>query len=231
MLRHADYSAAHRAARGRIDRARRNPVGVTRHALEHRPDRVAAAVGAPEEGRHRRRGDGRPGRGLRARCAPGTSRSCSRRGRGSAGASTRCASRSRDGLYAEAGAMRIPRTHDLTMAYCRAIRAADSSPFTVSNPNAYFHLGGRRFRMREVRRRPRVPRVRRGATASADGRWTALGEGARALRAGVERERGRGLGRDIAGSTTSTPRASSSSTCGWSEGAIELFGLLESRRR
>src|SRR6187455_2783059 len=43
-----------------------------------------------------------------------------------------------DDLYAEAGAMRIPRAHALTMAYLEKFRVA-TSPFTMGNPNAFYH--------------------------------------------------------------------------------------------
>ena len=58
-----------------------------------------------------------------------------------------------DGLYAEVGAMRIPRTHDLTLAYCERF-GLRLTPFTMSNPQAYVHLGGRRWRLGEVQPTP-----------------------------------------------------------------------------
>jgi monoamine oxidase len=54
-----------------------------------------------------------------------------------------------DGLYAEAGAMRLPRNHRLTMAYVRGF-GLETTPFTTHNPNAFFHVQGRRYRMSEV---------------------------------------------------------------------------------
>ena len=58
-----------------------------------------------------------------------------------------------DGLYGEVGAMRIPRTHDLTLAYCDmfGLRLA---PFTIGNPRGYVHLQGRRQRYAEVSAEP-----------------------------------------------------------------------------
>lgn len=52
------------------------------------------------------------------------------------------------GLYAEAGAMRIPKAHTLTMAYIEKF-GLSTSPFTMSNPKAFYHLRGRRRRMEE----------------------------------------------------------------------------------
>jgi monoamine oxidase len=53
------------------------------------------------------------------------------------------------GLYAEAGAMRIPRAHSLTMAYLEAF-GLQTMPFTMNNPRAYYHLRGRRYRIDEL---------------------------------------------------------------------------------
>ena len=43
------------------------------------------------------------------------------------------------GLYAEAGAMRIPRVHDLTLEYCRLF-GLELRPFVMGNPSAQFIL-------------------------------------------------------------------------------------------
>src|SRR5512134_1413147 len=51
-----------------------------------------------------------------------------------------------DGLYGEAGAMRIPRAHDLTMAYIEKF-GLPVSPFVMGNPNAYYHLRGQKWRI------------------------------------------------------------------------------------
>ena len=50
-----------------------------------------------------------------------------------------------EGLYAEAGAMRIPRTHDLTLHYCHHF-GLELYPFTMGNPNAYLYLNGKKVR-------------------------------------------------------------------------------------
>ena len=60
-----------------------------------------------------------------------------------------------DGLYAEAGAMRIPKAHDLTMAYIEKFNVK-VSPFTMGNPNAFYHLHGQRFRIGEANANPDV---------------------------------------------------------------------------
>jgi monoamine oxidase len=53
------------------------------------------------------------------------------------------------GLYAEAGAMRIPRSHELTMAYLDRF-AIPTADFTMDNPNGWIYLHGARRRMHEV---------------------------------------------------------------------------------
>jgi monoamine oxidase len=49
-----------------------------------------------------------------------------------------------DGLYAEVGAMRIPRAHKLTLEYIDKFRLKTHN-FTMDNPRAYYYLGGRKI--------------------------------------------------------------------------------------
>lgn len=61
------------------------------------------------------------------------------------------------GLYAEAGAMRIPRSHDLTMEYCRLFNL-EMRPFVMGNPNGLVHIGGVRMTAAEANEHPeRLP--------------------------------------------------------------------------
>src|SRR5687767_11028257 len=48
------------------------------------------------------------------------------------------------GLYAEAGAMRIPRSHELTLEYCRKFDLP-MRPFVMGNPRGLVHIGGQRM--------------------------------------------------------------------------------------
>ena len=48
------------------------------------------------------------------------------------------------GLYAEAGAMRIPRVHDLTLGYIEHF-GLPLRPFLMGNPKGLVHVGGRRM--------------------------------------------------------------------------------------
>ena len=57
------------------------------------------------------------------------------------------------GLYGEAGAMRIPLAHKLTLA-CLERFGLDVKPFTTHNPNAYCHLFGKLLRLAEFESNP-----------------------------------------------------------------------------
>ena len=53
------------------------------------------------------------------------------------------------GLHAEAGAMRIPSAHNLTMAYVNKFSLA-VMPFTMNNPKAWYFFNGRKHRIGET---------------------------------------------------------------------------------
>jgi monoamine oxidase len=53
------------------------------------------------------------------------------------------------GLHGEAGAMRLPRSHRLTMAYVEKF-GLKVFPFTMGNPQAYYYVRGRKFRIGEA---------------------------------------------------------------------------------
>jgi monoamine oxidase len=57
------------------------------------------------------------------------------------------------GLYGEAGAMRLPQSHTLTMAYVEKF-GLKYFPFTLSNPQAYCHLRGVQRRRAEADAHP-----------------------------------------------------------------------------
>jgi monoamine oxidase len=61
------------------------------------------------------------------------------------------------GLYAEFGAMRIPRAHDLTLAYCELFDL-ELKPFVMGNPKGLAYIGGKRLTMAEAQVEPeRLP--------------------------------------------------------------------------
>ena len=57
------------------------------------------------------------------------------------------------GLYAEAGAMRIPRVHDLTLAYCDLF-GLQLRPFVMGNPKTLVHINGQRMTVAEADANP-----------------------------------------------------------------------------
>jgi monoamine oxidase len=60
-----------------------------------------------------------------------------------------------DGLYGEAGAMRIPERHELTRHYVKEL-GLTLRPFVQSNPEAYAYLRGQRERIKNVRNLARL---------------------------------------------------------------------------
>ncbi len=56
-----------------------------------------------------------------------------------------------DGLYGEAGAMRIPKSHDLTHHYIKEC-GLQLSNFVSGNKNGYYYMRGQRLRVAEVTR-------------------------------------------------------------------------------
>lgn len=128
------------------------------------------------------------------------------------------------GLHAEAGAMRIPRSHQLTMAYLAKFNLS-VSPFTTSNPQAYVHLHGQRHRVGDCEADPtcmgfEVASHERGRTAAQ--LWTeALQPLATKVQAGGQ------VGWDeIVKDYDQYCTREFLELNHWSEGAIEMFGLL-----
>ena len=131
------------------------------------------------------------------------------------------------GLYGEAGAMRIPRTHALTLAYAEKFGLA-LNPFTLQNPEAYCHLFGRRHRWREIDDNPALlagEMTEEDCGMTCTKRWEAA---IRPLAEAVER------GGDAAWAEI-VQRYDGFSTREflqqqhWHEPAIELFGLLQNQ--
>jgi monoamine oxidase len=129
-----------------------------------------------------------------------------------------------DGLYAEAGAMRLPKTHELTMAYVERYDLR-VSPFTMDNPDGYVFLHGQRFRAKEVDADPACLGfdLAEGERASSHSQLWAV-----ALAPVVERLASRteeawaAIVAEYGGYSTREFLEASN----WSEAAIERFGLL-----
>jgi monoamine oxidase len=128
------------------------------------------------------------------------------------------------GLFAEAGAMRIPRCHDLTMAYVEKFGLA-TMPFTVSNPEAYFHVHGRNFRMRDADARPHELGFEMAESESRTPVGSLWMSALAPFADRIQRE-GPAAWEAIAQSHDQYSTREFLETCGWSEAAIELFGLM-----
>ncbi len=128
------------------------------------------------------------------------------------------------GLYAEAGGMRIPRAHDLTLRYCNLF-ALPMRPFMMGNPKALVHLGGQRMTKAEVDADPaRLPFEladnERGRTP--DALWEAtIGD----LRTSVEHD-GPAAWDQIVAEYDGFSLFEFLRSRGWSRGAIEAFTVL-----
>jgi monoamine oxidase len=128
------------------------------------------------------------------------------------------------GLYAEAGGMRIPRAHDLTLRYCDLF-GLPMRPFVMGNPKALVHLGGRRMTKEEADRDPgllpfEVAEHERGRTA--DDLWeSAIGD----LRRMVDHE-GDAAWEHIVRELDQYSLYEFLRFKGWSAGAIEYFTVI-----
>ena len=131
------------------------------------------------------------------------------------------------GLYAEAGAMRIPRVHELTLEYCRLF-GLHLRPFVMGNPNTLVYIDGRRMTMEEADREPeRLPFEladhERGRTYSE--LWN---EATREVRELYEQE-GEGALEAIIKDYDQYSIREFLQMRGFSEGALELYGVMSFR--
>jgi monoamine oxidase len=128
------------------------------------------------------------------------------------------------GLYAEAGAMRIPRTHHLTLGYVDKF-GLTVSPFTMNNPKAFFYLHGQKHRIGEAEANPDVlgfdvAEHERGKTAAQ------LWEAALQPITQYLVEQGPSAWSDLVAWYDGYSTRKFLEEHHWSEGAIEMFGLL-----
>ncbi len=128
------------------------------------------------------------------------------------------------GLYAEAGGMRIPRAHDLTLAYCDLF-GLELRPFVMGNPKGLVFIGGQRMTAAEADAEPaRLPfefaEHERGR--SVNQLWD---EATRDLREMVEREGPAAWEKIVARHDKDSLREFLTAK-GFSEGAIEAYGVL-----
>lgn len=128
------------------------------------------------------------------------------------------------GLHAEAGAMRIPRSHQLTMAYIEKF-GLYVYPFTISNPDAYYYFNGRKHRINEVDAQPDLLQFELGPHergVPAGQQW----EAALASLAKRLESEGEAAWEAIVDQYDDYSVREFLEELKWSEGAIERFGLL-----
>jgi monoamine oxidase len=128
------------------------------------------------------------------------------------------------GLYAEAGAMRIPRAHDLTLAYCGKF-GLELRPFVMDNPKGLVCMDGGRMTMAEALAAPaslpfELDDHERGRTA--DSLWA---DATKDLREAVERDPDTGWA-EIVRDYDSMSLYDFLKHKGFSEGGIEYYAVM-----
>jgi monoamine oxidase len=132
-----------------------------------------------------------------------------------------------EGLHAEAGAMRIPKTHDLTHHYINHF-GLEMMPFTMGNPNAYVYIGGKKLRVQEYRDHSEdleqeLTDLERATTVQQ--MWAdAIQEFVQTVGA-----RGDDAWDDIVSKYDNHSTREFLEEQKWSEGAMELYGLMENQ--
>ena len=129
-----------------------------------------------------------------------------------------------EGLYVEVGAMRIPRAHILTIEYIGKF-GLPTNDFTMDNPNAYYYMGGRKVRASEANADPsllgfEVSENEKGMTSGQMYMKTI-----QPLLDMLERD-GEAAWDEIVAKYDQYSTREFLELNGWSEGMIEMFGLL-----
>ncbi len=129
-----------------------------------------------------------------------------------------------EGLYAEVGAMRVPRAHALTMAYVDKF-GLKTNDFTMDNPNSYYYMGGRKVRAAEAAIDPsllgfEVSENEKGKTAGK------MYEAALKPLLDLLQRDGDNAWEEIVEKYDQYSTREFLEVSGWSEGMIEMFGLL-----
>lgn len=129
-----------------------------------------------------------------------------------------------EGLYAEVGAMRIPRAHKLTLAYIDKFDLP-TNDFTMDNPNAYFHIGGRKIRIAEGDANPALLGFEVGAHEQGQTAGRLWLKTIKPLLDKLEKD-GDAAWDEIVAQYDQYSTREFLEVNGWSEGAIEMYGLL-----
>jgi monoamine oxidase len=129
-----------------------------------------------------------------------------------------------EGLYAEVGAMRVPRAHSLTMRYISKF-GLKTSDFTMDNPNAYYYIGGTKIRALEANTDPSLMgfEVNKNEEGKTSGRLYM--EAIQPLIDMLEKN-GDTAWDEIVEKYDGYSTREFLELQGWSEGMIEMFGLL-----
>ncbi|HCO02172.1 MAG TPA: amine oxidase [Actinobacteria bacterium] len=133
------------------------------------------------------------------------------------------------GLYAEAGAMRIPRVHNLTFEYCRLF-GLEMRPFIMGNPRSFVHLGGLQMTFAEANADPgRLPfelaEHEKGRT------WDEMWNEAVADVREMYEQGGEQAWPDIVAKYDQYSIHEFLKMRGFSDGAIELYGVMSFREQ
>lgn len=128
------------------------------------------------------------------------------------------------GLYGEAGAMRIPRAHELTMAYIEKF-GLQTEDFVMGNPQAYVYIGGVKRRLAEVQANPDLLGFDTADSEKGKLAGDLWDEAIRPLVKRVEKEGWDGV---VAEYDEYSVREFLELKK-WSEGMIEMFGLLNNQ--
>lgn len=130
-------------------------------------------------------------------------------------------------LYGEAGGMRIPRVHELTLEYCRVF-GLELRPIHMESSQAPIYLAGRRMTLAQVVHDPSLVPFEL-AEHEQNRSWSELwDEATRDVRERYERDGTAGLdaiGQEYGGHSIQAFLRER----GFSEGAIELYGLMSFR--
>jgi len=128
------------------------------------------------------------------------------------------------GLYGEAGAMRIPRVHDLTLAYCDLF-GLELRPFLMGNPKGLVYVAGERMTAEEAGLEP----DRLGFEVADHERGRTFGDlwddATRDLREMLERD-GPSAWDEIVHQYDQYSLREFLILKGFSEGAIEMYGVM-----
>lgn len=129
-----------------------------------------------------------------------------------------------EGLYAEVGAMRIPRAHKLTMEYIEKF-GLKTNDFTMDNPNAYYYMGGNKVRASEANANPALL----GFDVSDEEKGKTSGQMyMRAIQPLIDllEKNGDSAWDEIVAKYDQYSTREFLEVNSWSEGMIEMFGLL-----